>query len=182
MEVVTDKQINMPKNARIREIVVPQSYTTKSGCRYKSRALQYALEDDVNLLNDEDWIVHLDEETILTESSVRGILNFLFEGKHQIGQGLITYANEEVVNWVTTLADSFRVGADLGMLRFCLRKFHSALFLFKGLTLFFINRTNVVFKEGNLHDLLLEVLEMMLKVLNILNIIKLSYKRNFPNF
>lgn len=180
MEVVTDKQINMPKNARIREIVVPQSYTTKSGCRYKSRALQYALEDDVNLLNDEDWIVHLDEETILTESSVRGILNFLFEGKHQIGQGLITYANEEVVNWVTTLADSFRVGADLGMLRFCLRKFNSALFLFKGLTLFILlyitvgpllSELKVVFKEGNLHSLILEVLEMRLKVPFILEIL-----------
>ena len=132
IEVVTDKEISLPKNPRIREIVVPPTYRTKSNCRYKSRALQYALEDDVNLLNDDDWIVHLDEETILTEGSVRGILNFLFEGKHQIGQGLITYANEEVVNWVTTLADSFRVGADIGMLRFCLRKFHKALFLFKG--------------------------------------------------
>ena len=30
-------------------------------------------------------------------------------GKHEFGQGLITYANEEIVNWVTTLADSFRV-------------------------------------------------------------------------
>ena len=142
--MVTDKCINLPKNPRIREIVVPGSYTTKSNCQYKSRALQYALENDVNMLNDDDWIVHLDEETILTESSVRGILNFLFEGKHQIGQGLITYANEEVVNWVTTLADSFRVGADMGMLRFCLRKFHKALFLFKGLFLFLSNHKNSI--------------------------------------
>jgi egghead protein (zeste-white 4 protein) len=132
IEVVTDKTIGMAKNPRVREIIVPASYRTKTDCRYKSRALQYALEDDVNLLSDDDWIVHLDEETVLTDSSMRGILNFLFEGKHQIGQGLITYANEEVVNWVTTLADSFRVGADMGMLRFCLKRFHKALFLFKG--------------------------------------------------
>lgn len=132
IEIVTDKPINMPKNPRIREIIVPTTYRTKSGCMYKSRALQYALEDEVNLLNDDDWIVHLDEETILTENSMRGILNFLFESKHSIGQGLITYANEEVINWVTTLADSFRVGADMGMLRFCLKKFNKALFLFKG--------------------------------------------------
>lgn len=132
IEVVTDKPINLTKSPRVREICVPTTYTTKTNCRYKSRALQYALEDEVNFLNDDDWIVHLDEETILTESSIRGILNFLFEGKHQIGQGLITYANEEVVNWITTLADSFRVGADIGLLRFCLRKFHKAPFLFKG--------------------------------------------------
>lgn len=132
IEIVTDKAINLPRHGRIREIVVPDEYRTKSNAKYKSRALQYALEDDVNLLNDEDWIVHLDEETLLTESSLRGILNFLFEGKHPIGQGLITYANEEVHNWVTTLADSFRVGADMGLLRFCLRNLNKALFLFKG--------------------------------------------------
>lgn len=132
IEVVTDKILNLTKNPRIREIVVPANYSTKSNSLFKSRALQYALEDGVNLLNDDAWIVHLDEETLLTESSIAGILNFLFEGKHQIGQGLITYANEEIVNWVTTLADSFRVGADMGMLRFCLRKFNKPLFLFKG--------------------------------------------------
>ena len=132
IEIVTDKALNLPKNSRVRELVVPASYKTKTNSKFKSRALQYALEDEVNILNDDDWIVHLDEETLLTESSLRGILNFLFEGKHQIGQGLITYANEEVINWVTTLADSFRVGADIGLLRFCLRKFHKALFLFKG--------------------------------------------------
>ena len=80
IEVVTDKAMNLAKSSRVREIVVPDTYRTKTNCMYKSRALQYALEDDVNLLNDDDWIVHLDEETILTESSVRGILNFLFEG------------------------------------------------------------------------------------------------------
>lgn len=108
IEIVTDKSLNLQRHARVREIIVPNEYRTKTNARYKSRALQYALEDDVNLLNDDDWIVHLDEETLLTESSLRGILNFLFEGKHPIGQGLITYANEEVYNWVTTLADSFR--------------------------------------------------------------------------
>lgn len=132
IEVVTDKSINLPKNPRIREIVVPSSYRTKSGALYKSRALQYALEDDVNLLNDDDWIVHLDEETIITEQAMRGILNFCFEARHSIGQGLITYANEDVINWVTTLADSFRVGADLGMLRMTLKYFHKAVFMFKG--------------------------------------------------
>lgn len=132
IEVVTDKALNIPKNTRIREIVVPVDYRSSTNCLYKSRALQYALEDGVNLLTDDDWIVHLDEETLLTQSSLCGILNFMFEKKHQIGQGLITYANEEVVNWVTTLADSFRVGSDMGMLRFSLRKLNKMLFTFKG--------------------------------------------------
>ena len=49
-----------------------------------------------NLLKDDDWIVHLDEETILTEGSVVGIVNFINEGKHQFGQGVITYVNDGV--------------------------------------------------------------------------------------
>jgi egghead protein (zeste-white 4 protein) len=132
IEVVTDKSINLPKHPRLVEVVVPSTYCTKTNAMYKARALQYALDNTSCQLSDDDWIVHLDEETILTDNSMRGILNFVFEGKYDIGQGLITYANEEVINWVTTLADSFRVGADMGMLRFCLKKFHKALFLFKG--------------------------------------------------
>lgn len=76
--------------------------------------------------------MHLDEETLLTENSIRGILNFVMDGKHHVGQGLITYANEEVVNWFTTLADSFRVADDMGKLRFQFYMFHKPLFSFKG--------------------------------------------------
>jgi egghead protein (zeste-white 4 protein) len=32
----------------VREVVVPSAYRKKSGALYKSRALQYALEHDVN--------------------------------------------------------------------------------------------------------------------------------------
>ena len=58
-----------------------------------ARALQYCLEEEVNLLNDDDWVVHLDEETILTEGSVKGVFNFAYEGKYHFGQGVINYTN-----------------------------------------------------------------------------------------
>lgn len=132
IEVVTDKPVNLTKHRRIREIVVPTTYKTKSGALFKSRALQYCLEDDVNSLNNNDWIVHLDEETLLTENSVRGIINFVLDGKHPFGQGLITYANENVVNWITTLADSFRVTDDMGKLRLQFKLFHKPLLSWKG--------------------------------------------------
>jgi egghead protein (zeste-white 4 protein) len=134
IEIVTDKSINLhglPLNM-VREVVVPTDYRTKTGALYKSRALQYALEPDVNQLSYDDYIVHLDEETLLTENSVRGILNFVNANEYDIGQGLITYANETIVNHITTLADSMRVGVDLGCLRFCLKKLHRPPFLFKG--------------------------------------------------
>ena len=57
-------------------------------CSYQSQIwLQYCLEDGVNMLNDDDFVIHLDEETVLTEDSVRGILNFVSVNKHAIGQG-----------------------------------------------------------------------------------------------
>ena len=34
----------------------------------------------------EDYIVHLDEETVLTEDAVKGILNFISDNNHVIGQ------------------------------------------------------------------------------------------------
>jgi beta-1,4-mannosyltransferase len=132
IEVVTDKPVNIQKHRRIREVVVAKDYKTKTGAMFKSRALQYCLEDSVNVLNPNDWIVHLDEETILTENAVRGITNFVSDGKYPFGQGLITYANENVVNWLTTLADSFRVSDDMGKLRFTFKTFHKPIFSWKG--------------------------------------------------
>lgn len=132
IEVVSDKPIGLAPHRRTREVVVPSEYRTSSGALFKARALQYCLENDVNELVDHDWIVHLDEETLLTENSIRGILNFVLDGKHQFGQGLITYANEDVVNWITTLADSFRVADDMGKLRLQFTMFHKPLFSMKG--------------------------------------------------
>ncbi|KAM3968106.1 glycosyltransferase [Aphomia sociella] len=132
IEVVTDKAINLPKHRRVREVVVPSEFKTKTGALFKSRALQYCLEDNVNILAETDWIVHLDEETLLTENSICGILNFVMDGQHHFGQGLITYANENIVNWLTTLADSFRVADDMGKLRFQFYMFHKPLFSWKG--------------------------------------------------
>ena len=37
--------------------------------------------------NDDDFVIHLDEETVLTEDALRGILNFVSTNKHAIGQG-----------------------------------------------------------------------------------------------
>lgn len=82
VEVVTDNEIHLPVMHRVREILVPAKYQTRTGARFKARALQYALEDGVNILSDEDWIVHLDEETLLTKSSLVGILNFLYENRY----------------------------------------------------------------------------------------------------
>jgi len=77
---------------------------------------------------DNDWIVHLDEETRFDVDSVKHTLAHcvyndiqLSHGKQvfgNIGQGVILYgANKEIDNYTTTLADSFRVSDDFGKFR-----------------------------------------------------------------
>jgi beta-1,4-mannosyltransferase len=121
IEIATETPLDIPKNQMIREIVVPKDYQTKSGAMFKARVLQYCLEDHINELTSNDWIVHLDEETIFTENCVRGIINFIIDGRNQFGQGLITYINGKVVNWYTSLADSLRTVVITAGLQFMLR-------------------------------------------------------------
>ena len=141
IQVVTDNPINLTAEKRVMETVVDSTYKCKSGALNKARALQFCLEEDKNFLNDEDWIVHLDEETLLTEASVKGILNFITAGKHSFGQGVITYANNPpqfnsyvkyLQNRICTVADSIRVADDFGKLRFQLTYLNKPIFGWKG--------------------------------------------------
>ncbi|XP_054158406.1 beta-1,4-mannosyltransferase egh-like [Oppia nitens] len=132
IEVVTDRAIGLKTSTKIRELVVPDGYRTKSGALFKARALQYCLDDGINTLKDNDWIVHLDEETVITKNSVNGIINFVRESRHQFGQGVITYGKDGIVNWWTTLAESYRVAEDLSVYRLQFSMFHKPLFAIKG--------------------------------------------------
>ena len=91
-EVVTDNRIgDIDTIENCYEVVVPDEYTTKTGAKYKARALQYAVEQNFSNLEDDDLVVHLDEESRLTKSSVIGIINFANQNKHQIGQGVYKF-------------------------------------------------------------------------------------------
>lgn len=59
-------------------------------------------------------------------------MNFVMDGEHPFGQGVTTYENGKIVNWITTLADAPRVGHDMGQLRFLLQMFHKPLYGWKG--------------------------------------------------
>lgn len=134
-EIVTDKcldNLTTLNDKRITQIVVPTSYRSSTGAMFKARALQYTLEPGTSRVEGGDYIVHLDEETILTNNSINGILNFMMNEQHTFGQGLIVYMNDEVVNWFTTLADSFRVAEDMGKIRFQLSALHKPWFGWKG--------------------------------------------------
>lgn len=86
-EVVTDTPIDIKNLDRCYEVIVPSEYKTKNGAKYKARALQYAIEANISRLDGDDWIMHLDEESLLTKSCVEGVMSFVNSNKHQIGQG-----------------------------------------------------------------------------------------------
>ena len=129
-EIVTDNQLNLTSAHNVR--VVPSEYRTPNGTLFKARALNYCLTQNVNILSPDDWIVHLDEETLLTESVLCGIIEFVTKPGSNIGQGVITYGGSEIENWITTLLDGVRTAIDYGLFRFALQFLHRPLFGFKG--------------------------------------------------
>ena len=130
-EIVTDNPINVRYDRDIFETIVPDSYRTRNRSMHKARALQYCLEPNVNTLLNADYLVHLDEETKLTDDVIYGILDFM-KSSADVGQGTIVYAAEDVENWLTTLLDGLRVAFDYGMMRLCFQVFKRPALGFKG--------------------------------------------------
>ncbi len=122
IEVVTDtNNVQLPPpNGDIQYIVVPRTYQTANRTMYKARALQYAVEHST--LPDKAWIVHLDEETQLTTSGIKGICAMIQEeeksGKPRIGQGAILYHRKWQNHPFLTLADNVRTGDDFARFHF----------------------------------------------------------------
>jgi len=115
IEVVTDEPVALPEGDDVVAIVVPPSFTTPSGTKYKARALQYALE--ASDLPPEAWILHLDEESHPTSGVMGGLRDFIVDcdetGVDRVGQGCILYHRQLDENWFLTLADSLRTGDDV---------------------------------------------------------------------
>lgn len=122
IEVVTDvHDDSLPAaNGQLHYITVPTSYVTANQSLYKARALQYAVEHSP--LPDKAWIVHLDEETHITRSGIKGIAAMIREeaasGSPRIGQGAILYHRNWRKHPFLTLADNLRTGDDFARFHF----------------------------------------------------------------
>ena len=83
-----------------RLMVVPPEYTTPLGAHGKARALQYAVEQRqaLRISTADTWVYHQDEETCVGEDTLRGISEFIAEGRHQVGVGIILYP----IDWAGT--------------------------------------------------------------------------------
>lgn len=119
VELVTDQVLPVPESDAVTTILVPPDYQTPAGARFKARALNYALE--ASTVSDTTWLFHLDEETHITPSVVRGIRSAIIDeeasGELRIGQGVVLYHRDIGQHPFLTLADSVRTGDDLGRFR-----------------------------------------------------------------
>lgn len=61
---------------------VPESFITQKA-RYKARAIDYFRRQ--SNLTKEDWVLHLDEESILDKHAMKACLDFIERGNEDIG-------------------------------------------------------------------------------------------------
>ncbi|KAJ6559523.1 glycosyl transferase family group 2-domain-containing protein [Mycena capillaripes] len=101
----------LPSFVQIIEVPGPSIFRT-SKAKYKARALEFYRQQQ-NLSKD-DWVLHLDEESLIDEASVHACVDFILGGEAQIGMGTIYYNG--VNHWqnsflsaaeVTRIADDF---------------------------------------------------------------------------
>ncbi len=90
-------------------IKVPLDYKTKNNTKYKGRALNYAIETRKDISKN-TWIMHLDDESMLTEQAMRSMLDYINTPDCKpIAEGLITYPNKlDVGNKLIKYMDTVR--------------------------------------------------------------------------
>ncbi|KAJ3055689.1 hypothetical protein HK097_009656 [Rhizophlyctis rosea] len=90
----------------------PKSFTTQHS-KYKARALEWYRQ--TMRFTENDWVLHLDEESVIDDLSVQRCLEFIrFETSYHFGQGVILYNQYRFWrNPFFTVADGLRVGDDL---------------------------------------------------------------------
>lgn len=129
IEIVTDIPVSHRvdiSRLHVSFYLVPKEYQTKRGARYKARALHYLSEQRQKAAyatnkNLDTWILHLDEESVITKQSLAGISEYINNPKYanSIGQGEIKYNSHQYgKRLLITAIDAVRTGDDLGRFRF----------------------------------------------------------------
>lgn len=119
-----DRITNLAAAVGAQVVIVPKSYTTAKGTRFKARAQQYALEERVKELGGIDkipfdhWTYHLDDDTSTCVRSVRTLATFIQNNRgtgalKHLAQGILAYKRWHSTSLFMWLADSIRTADDL---------------------------------------------------------------------
>lgn len=105
----------------------PRTFSTPNSM-YKARALEWYRQ--TMRYTEHDWVLHLDEESVIDDESVSRILEFIwYEHDYHWGQGIILYNQYNYwKNWFFTVADAIRVGDDLSRFQLQYSYFHAPIF------------------------------------------------------
>lgn len=144
LETVTDIEVSAENrlaatSGEVFYYIVPDDYHTPRQTRFKARALQYLMEQrTARLAGREDsenlWVLHLDEESIVTIECLQGIADHLSrydlrQTPGAIGQGEILYNSGRYGQHPLIEAiDAIRTGDDLGRFRMQLQSWHRPVF------------------------------------------------------
>jgi beta-1,4-mannosyltransferase len=108
IDVVTDREETI-RGANM--IVVPRTYQTKHHAKFKSRSLHYAVEYRRRRKENSEglWIMHLDEESFITNQTLVSILKYLGRPKPApVSEGPIIYPNKMYEVGITRYSESLR--------------------------------------------------------------------------
>ena len=105
----------------------PKSFQTARS-KYKARALEWYRQ--TMRYTEYDWVLHLDEESVIDDHSVMQTLDFIrYERQCTWGQGVILYNQYRYwKNWMFTVGDAIRVGDDLARFHLQYTYFHRPIF------------------------------------------------------
>lgn len=96
----------------IEVIIVPGTFLTKRA-KYKARALEYFRQSQH--LTQADWVLHLDEESMIDKTVIRSCLEFIERGEEDVGMGTIHYnAVNHWTNAFLSAAEVVRMSEDFG--------------------------------------------------------------------
>lgn len=102
----------------VKVIKVPSDFRTNNNTKFKAKALEYARLLRKPYARDDVWVYLMDEESVVGEDTILGIIDFIENNRGEIGQGLIVYSNLYGKNLLASLADSIRSSGDVSLYYF----------------------------------------------------------------
>jgi hypothetical protein len=131
LDIVTDLAVDLP------HIRVPDDFQPRHA-RFKARALEYYRK--VSRFGKHDWVLHLDEETVVDAACLEACILHCRRSPHWMGQGIIFYNNHlfwqhsllAVADCIRTPEDMAKFFAQYAWLNRPIFGVHGAFFLVKG--------------------------------------------------